>query len=297
MWFLKRLDLHSLYGDQETSLTLEVADPVIMNYTKLNFVNTVLSKRKLAKLVDAGLVEGWDDPRMPTVRGTLRTGMQIPALLSYISAQLLGKGSVHLEWSKLESYNVNVLNTNSRRLYGLGPNRIEIVLEGKDLPTQVMIPNHPSNSDLGTRVLQVTDRLYVDPSDFVDIPVMTRFTLAGIGNATLTTAYPGSVVLKYDKMDTDFKNSIKITWLPNDTACTEQIQVRKYGNLLKKENLEDTDDILDVFDVNSLITETWLIETGINEIRNGETIQIMRKGYFYLDNIPFRHLSTSSLTC
>lgn len=287
-----------------------------MSYGKLNFTNTVLSKRKLGKLVESRLVSGWDDPRMPTVRGVLRSGMQIEPLIAYITTQILSKVPVTLEWSKIWSYNSSYLNDKALRLYGIGPNVIEVKIEGP-LPNSVNVPNHPNNPEKGYRTLAVSNMLYVDAEDF---PYLTdaqkasenllnkRYTLVNLGNATVTKVDP--LTLRYDPNDKDFKNTMKVTWLAKDNASSssssqhnssgsadnisnttingsgfQRVIAKKFGTLLVQPKLEDNEDIIDIFNRNSETTHEILIENTILNIQPGETFQIMRKGYYYLDRL------------
>ena len=71
-----------------TFFCIGLRKPIIYSYSRLNLINTVLSKRKLTYLVDEGYVDGWDDPRFPTVRGVLRRGLTIPGLIEFIKAQV-----------------------------------------------------------------------------------------------------------------------------------------------------------------------------------------------------------------
>ena len=253
--------------------------PIIMDYSKLNFTHTVLSKRKLAKLVDAGLVDGWSDPRLPTVRGILRRGMQVESLLSYIKTQLTGRNIVLLGWEKIWSVNSVNLDKKSMRLYGFGPDMRMITMTG-DLPSYVELVNHPKDQSFGTREIQVTSKLFVDVDDFREVIIGARFTLVGLGNATVTNINP--LTLHYDKTDTDYKTTTKITWLPND-GTNVLVTVKNYGTLLNKPKIEENEDVTDAFNTDSLVECQWLVESAIKNVNIGQTVQIMRHGYCYVD--------------
>lgn len=84
--------------------------PHIVSYSRLNMTHTVLSKRKLTWFVDEGLVDGWDDPRMPTIRGILRHGLTVDALKDFIIAQGSSRSVVVMEWDKIWAFNKKVID-------------------------------------------------------------------------------------------------------------------------------------------------------------------------------------------
>lgn len=279
---------------ENTQKDIGKKDPLPMSYGRLNFLYTVLSKRKLGRLVESGLVSGWDDPRMPTFRGIIRAGMQIEPLIAYITTQMLSKIPVTLEWSKIWCYNSTYLNTKARRLYGIGPNIIEVILQGTSgIPTSVNIPNHPTIPEMGYHTLAVSNVLYVDAEDFPNLtdptePLLNqRYTLVNLGNVKVTKTNP--LTLTYDPDDKDYRRTMKITWLPKQGSqeCQKvitKIIAKKYGYLLTVPKLEDNDDIVDKFNPKSETISEILIENAILDVTPGTTFQIMRKGYFYLDS-------------
>lgn len=89
---------------------LELRRPHIWEYSRLNMTNTVLSKRKLTWFVEEGLVDGWDDPRFPTVRGILRRGMTVDGLKQFIIAQGSSRSVVFMEWDKIWAFNKKVID-------------------------------------------------------------------------------------------------------------------------------------------------------------------------------------------
>ena len=266
-WFLDRLGLkNGLY-------------PIILNYGKLSFTHTVLSKRKLAKLIDTNFVDGWSDPRLPTIRGILRNGMQVKPLLDYIQTQILSKNIVLLNWDKLWHTNAVYLDKSSLRLFGLGPNMRKVILTG-DFPTFVNLPDHPKDISTGTREIKLTSQLIVNSDDFSNVAIGTRYTLIGLGNTTVTDINP--LTLQYNRDDNDYKSTMKITWLPDDNRNI-LATVKTYSLLLNKPKPEKNDDIVEIFNSNSLSEHLLLVENSIKNIPVRTTIQIMRLGYCYLE--------------
>ena len=276
-WFLRALNLKN--GSY----------PIISDYGKLSFSHTVLSKRKLAKLVENGQVDGWSDPRMPTVRGVIRAGIQIEPLVEYIKTQMMSRAIVLLTWDKLYSFNTAYLEKNSNRLYGLSDSTIKIILTGsqvnparEDLPKSVQLSNHPKNSAAGVREMVVCSSLLADANDFTNARIGDRYTLVGLGNAVVTNVDP--MTLNYDKLDRDFKSTTKITWLPDDDTNV-QVVVKRFGHLLTKPKLESGDNILNAFNTDSCSQSTWLVEKSVSNYLPGSVFQIMRKDYCYVDQV------------
>jgi glutamyl/glutaminyl-tRNA synthetase len=266
-WFLEKLKLkNGLY-------------PIISDYGKLNFSHTVLSKRKLGKLIAVGLVDNWMDPRMPTIRGIIRKGIQIEPLLEYIKTQITSRTIVLLTWDKLWSFNLAYLDKSACRLYGLSNNTIEVKLTG-DLPEFVNLLNHPKNLSMGTRKIDLCQSILADQQDFINVKLGDRYTLVGLGNTIVTNIAPP--ILNYDKTDNDYKSTIKITWLPNNNNNIK-VSVRSFGYLLSKPKLEEGDDILKYFNLNSINETEWLIEQSILSHPQGSIFQIMRKDFCYVD--------------
>ena len=148
------------------------------------------------------------------------------------------------------------------------------------LPTHVELPNHPKNKNLGSRKMAIAPNIFVESIDFTDVKVGTRYTLIGLGNTVITDIMP--LTLHYDKNDTEYKSTIKITWLPNDNSNI-LTTVKKYDHLLSKHKIEENDTITEIFNRDSYSKSVWLIEKAIQDIPMGQVVQIMRHGYCYVD--------------
>ena len=253
----------------------------------MSFSHTVLSKRKLAKLVDAKMVDGWDDPRMPTVRGIIKRGMHVEPLKNYIQLQGFSVNPVNLSSDKMWSMNSDVLSDKAIRLHGLNSLDMILVELTGDIPVEVTLQNHPKIPERGSRTMAVTRKIIVEQTDFVDIKIGTRFTLVGMGNATLTSIAP--TILHFDPLDQDYKKTIKITWLPSFTDMLFDTHkgaiVKKYSTLLSKPKLNDDEDVVKCFNPNSLVTSKLIIEEALNTLNVNDIVQVMRKDYYRIDKI------------
>ena len=124
----------------------------IWEYARLNLQNTVLSKRKLTWFVEEGLVDGWDDPRMPTVRGVLRRGMTVEGLKQFIVAQGGSRSVVMMEWDKIWAFNKKVIDPIVPRYTALLEKEVIAVNVAGVAGDAVMeCAAHPKNADVGVK--------------------------------------------------------------------------------------------------------------------------------------------------
>lgn len=273
-WFLTNLNLwNGIY-------------PLLMDYGRMSFTHTVLSKRNLAKLVEAGLVDGWSDPRMPTLRGVWRCGIQVEPLIKYIKTQLTSRSPVLLSWDKLYSFNQQYLDKICSRFYGLSEDIIVVTIVG-DLPKSVQLANHPKKQQMGTREMSLDSTLLVEKSDFANATKGSRYTLVGLGNATIVQM--DHITLQYDKNDVDYKSTTKITWLPNDNQNV-RVKVKFFDRLLSKAKKEENDNILEIFNKDSVKETHWWVEPSLINCPVSSVFQIMRKHYCYLDERTVLHI-------
>lgn len=167
---------------------LGLRKPFIYEYARLNLMNTVLSKRKLTFFVDQGVVTGWDDPRMPTVRGILRRGLTVEGLKEFILAQGSSKSVVIMEWDKLWAFNKKRIEASSKRFYAVeADGMVEVHIDGLD-KSDIEIAWHPKDPDMGTKKLVVDRVLLVDKADAEQMKAEDTVTFMSIGNVKITEA-------------------------------------------------------------------------------------------------------------
>lgn len=126
----------------------------IQAFGKVSFVHTVLSKRKLTWFVENNMVDGWDDPRFPTIQGCMRRGMLVDALKHFILSQGTSKKVINMEWDKFWSENKRFLEEKALRLMGVGKlTSVEMLVSNVGGEEEVVsTPNHPKRVDMGLRV-------------------------------------------------------------------------------------------------------------------------------------------------
>ena len=280
--------------------------PQQREFARLNVTYTVMSKRYLRKLVETGLVDGWDDPRMPTLCGLRRRGYTPESIFEFIRRTGVAKGNSLVAIEQLESCIRDELNTTAdRRIAVLDPLKVVITNYPEDKVEYFEVTNNPQNPDAGTRKVAFTRELYVDREDFMEEPVPKFFRLRPDGEVRLMGAYivkcneivkdeDGKVIELRCTADLESGNGnpvdgrkIKgtIHWLSEKNAkrCT----VKLYDKLFTIENTGDIpedktyDDYLNPTSVTTL--ENCLIESCLDEAKAGDKFQFVRTGYFCKD--------------
>uniref|UniRef100_A0A7M4DZW3 Bifunctional glutamate/proline--tRNA ligase n=1 Tax=Crocodylus porosus TaxID=8502 RepID=A0A7M4DZW3_CROPO len=144
---------------------LGIRKPYIWEYSRLNLNNTVLSKRKLTWFVNEGLVDGWDDPRFPTVRGVLRRGMTVEGLKQFIAAQGSSRSVVNMEWDKIWAFNKKVIDPVAPRYTALLKNEMVTVNIPEAVEEMKEVAKHPKNPDVGLKPVWYGSRVLIEGAD------------------------------------------------------------------------------------------------------------------------------------
>ena len=283
--------------------SLGLRKPHIWDYSRVNFVYTLLSKRKLQWFVDQKLVSGWDDPRFPTVRGILRRGMTVEALKKYILMQGASKNTLLLEWDKLWTLNKQIIDPVAPRYCALNKANLCTVrvLDGPEKPIEKSVPKHKKNPDLGNKMATFTKTCFLDAEDAKTIGDNEEVTLMDWGNfivGKIVKNTDGSVTSIEGKLNPngDFRKTKKFTWLP-DIPSLVPVQVVDFDYLITKKKLEEGDLFEDcVNPATEFVTEA-VGDANLKDLKKGEIIQLERRGYFICDqayggpNVPVKLLS------
>ncbi|RCH98775.1 hypothetical protein CU097_014712 [Rhizopus azygosporus] len=262
----------------------------IWDFSRINFVYTLLSKRKLTWFVDQGFVSGWDDPRFPTVRGIRRRGMTIEALKQYILMQGASQNTLMLEWDKLWALNKKVIDP-------IAPRYTSVVKEGvvvchvKDAPVEVKeVLVHKKNPSLGKKKTHYGPKIYLDQDDVKTLEEGEEITLMDWGNVFVRKVTKDDQGLATDvelelHLEGDFKKTKKkLTWLAADEDATDVLLV-DYDYLITKKKVEEGDDVKDLVTPQSEFKYPALADGNIKQLKKGDIIQFERKGYFILDSV------------
>lgn len=199
---------------------LKLRKPYIWSYSRLNMTNTVLSKRRLTWFVDQDLVDGWDDPRFPTVRGILRRGMTVEALKEFIIAQGSSKSVVFMEWDKIWAINKKVIDPIAPRYTALeNANRIVVNVSGITKPQEIQVAAHPKNPDVGQKSIWIGPRILIDYVDAEVLKEGENATFINWGNLLIKKVHKNSsgriqsVDAALNLENKDYKKTVKLTWL------------------------------------------------------------------------------------
>lgn len=199
---------------------LNLRKPYIWEYSRLNMTNTVLSKRRLTWFVDEGLVDGWDDPRFPTVRGILRRGMTVKGLKEFIIAQGSSKSVVFMEWDKIWAFNKKVIDPIAPRYTALTLNNTVVVnVEDCKKAEAIQVAAHPKNPEVGPKTIWIGPRILIDSEDAETLKEGENTTFINWGNLLIKKIHRGkdgkvtSVDAALNIDNKDYKKTLKLTWL------------------------------------------------------------------------------------
>ncbi|KAJ2783054.1 glutamate--tRNA ligase, partial [Coemansia linderi] len=229
-WFFKALDLRPVQ---------------IMDFSRMNFTYTLLSKRKLQWFVNEGFVEGWNDPRFPTVRGIRRRGMTIEALRQYVLMQGASQRDMLLEWDKIWAVNKKVIDPKAPRhtallKQGLVP---ATVVGGPEEPYVEPVLRHKKAPELGTKSTVFSSQLFIGQDDAAELAVGEELTLMDWGNAVVEKIEGDSpvtgVVLRLNLAGDVKATKRKITWLGQHPAAHPvEALLLDYDYLITKKKVE-----------------------------------------------------------
>ena len=280
--------------------------PKQREFARLNVTHTVMSKRYLRQLVETHLVDGWDDPRMPTLCGLRRRGYTPSAIFDFVSRAGVAKAYSVVDYELLEHCIREELDDAApRRIAILHPVKVVIDNYPEDKVEYFDVANNPHHPEDGTRGLPFTKELYIDADDFAEVPPPKFFRMKPDGEVRLMGAYivrcnsivkneDGSVREIHCTADLETGNGnpadghkVKgtIHWLSSRFAATAT--VRLYDYLFTIENVADIpegktfDDYLNLHSVETL--ENAKIEPSLADARGGDRFQFVRTGYFVKD--------------
>lgn len=279
--------------------------PQQIEFSRLTLEHTVTSKRKLTELVASGHVEGWDDPRMPTIAGLKRRGYTPASIRDFCDRIGVTKSDNIIEMGVLENCVREDLNMHAqRRMAVLHPLKVIITNYPEAQQEQLEIANHPQDESKGTRMIPFARELYIDQNDFAEVPPKKFKRLIPGGEVRLRNAY----VIRCDEVIKDVHGEVielhcsydpatlganpegrkvkgVIHWV--SAAHAVPVEIRLYDRLFTHPNpdaAKDGKDYVEHLNPDSLLTLTGCYaEPSMTEARPGEQFQFEREGYFCLD--------------
>ena len=272
--------------------------PRQIEFARLNVTNLVMSKRYLKKLVEEGKVDGWDDPRMPTLAGIRRRGVPAEALKDFCQRIGVSKANSEVQISYLEACIREYLNANAERAMGvLNPLKLTITNYPENQTEQLDFEINPNEEQKRTRKINFSKHVYIDREDFSLNPPPKYFRLKKDGYVRLKSAY----IVKCDDVILDDNGNVTevlCSYVPesksgSDTSgikakgviqwvnCADAVpmEIRKYGYLLLDEQYAGQD-FSERMNPESLTIYNGLVEPYVLECEDGTPFQFLRTGYF-----------------
>ncbi|WP_053955623.1 glutamine--tRNA ligase/YqeY domain fusion protein [Inediibacterium massiliense] len=276
--------------------------PQQIEFARLDMTNTVMSKRKLKQLVDEGYVDGWDDPRMPTVSGLRRRGFTPESIRNFAKEIGVSKSNSTVDYQMLEHFIREDLKLKAPRTMGvLRPLKVVITNYPADQVEMLDAENNPENLEMGVRKIPFSREIYIEQEDFMENPPKKYFRLFPGNEVRLKHAYfiTCNEVIKdengevteihctYDpktKSGTGFtERKVKgtIHWVDAKNAIPAEF--RLYEPLILDEDLTDEKTFLECVNPNSLEILNGFVEPNMKEVKGQDKFQFFRHGYFNVD--------------
>lgn len=283
------------------------SQPQQIEFGRLGLINTVMSKRKLKQLVDEGYVDGWDDPRMPTISGLRRKGYTPESIVEFVKAVGVSKGSGAADTAMLEHFIREDLKVKAPRTMGIvDPLKVVITNYPEGQVEMLDAEINPENEEMGTRQIPFSREIYIEREDFMEDPPKKYFRLFPGNEVRLKHAYfikcedfikdeDGNVVELHCTYDVETKSGTGFTgrkvkgtlhWVEATQAVPAEF--RLYEPLILDADMENEEDsegktFLDYVNKDSLIVKQGFIEANMNDAQPHDKFQFFRHGYFNVD--------------
>ncbi|MEA2070772.1 MAG: glutamine--tRNA ligase/YqeY domain fusion protein [Asgard group archaeon] len=299
--------LYNWYLEQLTDENGEpIHHPRQIEFARVNISHTIMSKSKLIRLVKEGYVEGWDDPRMPTLAGLRRRGVTPAAIKQFTNTIGVSKRDKVIDKSILNNAIREDLYKKCPRVMGvINPLKIVLTNYPEDKEEEFILANHPKKRSMGTRKVKFTKTLYIEKEDFMEKAPKDYYRLTPSQAVRLKNAY----IIKFEKAIKDKKTGeikeIHCTYEPDSKDETgeeypevrgiihwisakysKEVKIRLYNQLFLKANpLEKVKgkDFTDFINPNSLEKTTGFVEPFLINESKGSRFQFERIGYFCID--------------
>ncbi|WP_346879106.1 glutamine--tRNA ligase/YqeY domain fusion protein [Clostridium sp. UBA7791] len=276
--------------------------PRQIEFARLNITNTVMSKRKLKALVDEGIADGWDDPRMPTIAGLRRRGYTPEAIRNFCREIGVAKNDSTVDEQLLEHFIREDLSTKAPRTMGvIRPLKVVITNYPEGEVEMLEIENNQDDPSMGKRMVQFSREIYIEEEDFMEEPPKKYFRLFPGNEVRLKGAYfikcndfikdeSGKVVEIHCTYDKETKSGTGFTgrkvkgtihWV--DASSAIPAEFRLYEPLIKDEEIDENKTFLECVNPNSLEVLQGYVEDNMRGVKLGESFQFFRHGYFNVD--------------
>lgn len=275
--------------------------PRQIEFARLNLTNTVMSKRKLRALVEEGLVDGWDDPRMPTISGLRRRGVTPEAIRDFCERIGVSKANSKVDSGLLDYCIRDDLKAKTKVVMAvLRPLKLVITNYPEGQIEYMELENNPENESLKKRTVPFSRELYIEQDDFMEVPAKKYFRLAPGKEVRLKGAYfvtctdfvkdeNGNITEVHCTYDPETKSGsgfdgrkVKGTlhWVNADTAV--KADVRLYAPMMLDNPDDPSGDMIMNPDSIEVLKDCY-IEPSVKDAKPGDKFQFMRNGYFCVD--------------
>eukprot|EP01061_Rhynchopus_euleeides_P034062 TRINITY_DN57748_c0_g1_i1.p2 TRINITY_DN57748_c0_g1~~TRINITY_DN57748_c0_g1_i1.p2 ORF type:complete len:815 (+),score=421.32 TRINITY_DN57748_c0_g1_i1:147-2591(+) len=276
---------------------LGLREPMIEDFSRLNMEFTVMSKRKLTWFVEQKLVDGWNDPRFPTVKGILRRGLTVEALKQFIIAQGMSRANNFQEWGKLWNTNRDVIDPNEgskcpRYTCVAQEAHVAVEIDGAPDLLKKTRPLHAKNLDLGERDFYCFGkRVLLEEEDMALVKDDEEVTLMSWGNVVFqgaTRSADGKRITAAkarNHPEGSVKKTQKLTWLADCPENRVPVELVEYDHLITTVKPDPENPIEDVVNRDSkAVTMAWG-EGACKNIKKGDIVQFERRGYYICDSV------------
>lgn len=285
----------------------------VWDFARMNFIRTLLSKRKLTKLVESGVVWGWDgrssgalgligkqlidllDPRFPTIRGIRRRGMTIPALREFILRQGPSKNVTLFDWALIWATNKKYIDPVAPRYTAIEAGDVieATVIGGPNVPYTEKRQKHAKNLAVGEKDVAFSSSIILEQVDGISFKEDEEITLMNWGNMIvrkIATDPSSGKITHLDlelHMDGDVKRTEKkVTWLSTKGQTLVPVELVDFDYLLNKDSLVEEDVLEDVLNFNTEFRVSALADRNVVDVSVGDIIQFDRKGFYRVDRAP-----------
>ncbi|MBP1963975.1 glutamine--tRNA ligase/YqeY domain fusion protein [Paenibacillus aceris] len=271
-------------------------------FARLNLTNTVMSKRKLKQLVDEKAVDGWDDPRMPTISGLRRRGFTAEAIRNFAREIGVARSNSTVDAKMLDHFIREDLKLKALRTMGiLNPLKVVITNYPEDGVEMLDAENNSENPEMGHRQIPFSREIYIEQEDFMENPPNKYFRLFPGNEVRLKNAYfikcndfvkddNGKVIELHCTYDVETKSGSGFTgrkvkgtihWV--DAKSAVPAEFRLYEPLILDDQEDENASFLENLNPNSLQIVQGFVEAGMKEAKPHDKFQFFRHGYFNVD--------------
>ena len=285
---------------------IHIHHPQQIEFARLNISYTVLSKRKLSELVEKNYVQGWDDPRMPTISGLRKRGYTPESIKNFCNKIGVAKRQNTVEIQLLEHCIREDLNKNCKRVMGIiDPVKVVITNYPENQSEKLEAINNPEQEEMGSRQIEFSREIYIESNDFMEDPPKKYFRLSPGKEVRLRYGYiikctkviRDEVSNKILQIECEYDPNTKGGYAPDgrkikgtihwvSSSNSFETKVNLFNNLFSVEKPDEYDSIKEVINPNSM--ETFYnsrIENHLLEAMPGDKFQFERLGYFCVDKI------------